>query len=152
MQDYPTPGELGREAFPLKNAHLARYGGSLHGRRDAAFFYGSFGGPEYSWFDLPRYLMGMGESLLWMWEPLLAGDDPTETRRDIAVPVYLVSGRHDRECPYELAREYYEVLKAPSKRFVTFEDSAHSPQFEEAARFNRFMVDTVLAENRGAAE
>jgi hypothetical protein len=31
---------------------------------------------------------------------------------------------------------------------VVFEDSAHSPQFEEAERFNRFMVETVLADWR----
>ena len=38
---------------------------------------------------------------------------------------------------------YFETLTAPSKRLVSFEESAREPAFEEQARFNSAMVELV---------
>jgi len=150
LPDYPVKGEQGRTAFLQKNTYLTKFGGALHGHTDTNFFFERFSGAEYSWFDMPAFIAGMSTALIWLWDPLLDSESVFKSRAELKMPVYLLSGIHDRECPYRLAREYYEVLKAPQKRFVSFENSAHSPMFEEPELFNRFMVETVLSDYRKA--
>lgn len=54
-----------------------------------------------------------------------------ETIKGVDVPVYFLAGKYDYTCCYELQKEYFEFLEAPEKYFYTFENSAHSPLFEE---------------------
>jgi pimeloyl-ACP methyl ester carboxylesterase len=53
---------------------------------------------------------------------------------------------------HDLAREYFGQLKAPVKAFYTFDDSAHSPMFEEPARFMQVMEQDVLAGKTALAD
>lgn len=54
-----------------------------------------------------------------------------ETVKSVDVPVYFFAGKYDYTCCYELQKEYFDFLDAPEKYFFTFENSAHSPLFEE---------------------
>lgn len=54
-----------------------------------------------------------------------------EDVKEIEIPIYFLAGKYDYTCCYSLQKEYYEMLKAPMKGFYTFENSAHSPLFEE---------------------
>ena len=54
-----------------------------------------------------------------------------EEIKEIEIPIYFLAGKYDYTCCYSLQKEYYEQLNAPSKGFYTFENSAHSPLFEE---------------------
>ncbi len=54
-----------------------------------------------------------------------------ETVKSVDVPVYFLAGKYDYTCCYELQKEYFDFLEAPEKHFYTFENSAHSPLFEE---------------------
>ncbi len=47
------------------------------------------------------------------------------------IPIYFFGGKYDYTCCYSLQKEYYEYIKAPVKGFYTFNNSAHSPLFEE---------------------
>jgi len=49
----------------------------------------------------------------------------------LQIPVYFLAGKYDYTCSYALQYEYYEYVKAPIKEFYVFENSAHSPIFEE---------------------
>lgn len=51
--------------------------------------------------------------------------------KSVNVPVYFLAGKYDYTCCYELQKEYFDFLEAPEKYFYTFENSAHSPLFEE---------------------
>ena len=62
------------------------------------------------------------------------------------MPVYFFLGRHDYQIPSTLAERYLNDLEAPKKELVWFENSAHSPQYEEAAKFNRLIRTKVLQE------
>ena len=62
----------------------------------------------------------------------------------LAVPVYFFHGRHDHTVSYALARSFLEELEAPVKGFYTFEDSAHSPIFEEPDHVRRILREDVL--------
>ncbi|MEA4815114.1 MAG: alpha/beta hydrolase [Oscillospiraceae bacterium] len=54
-----------------------------------------------------------------------------ESVPELEIPVYFLAGKHDLTCCYAMQKEYYEQVKAPVKGFYTFENSAHSPLFEQ---------------------
>jgi len=57
---------------------------------------------------------------------------------EMKVPVYFCCGRRDYNVPFKLVVEYAETLKAPQKRIVWFDHSAHVPNFEEPGLFCNF--------------
>lgn len=59
------------------------------------------------------------------------------------VPIWFLLGRHDMVTPSTLAHAYFESIRAPDKRLVWFEASAHNPPFEEPEKFNRVLVEAV---------
>lgn len=79
-----------------------------------------------------------------LWEAMLATDLSTQVA-ELKTPVYFFEGRYDYTCSYTEARAYFESLKAPVKGFYTFEQSAHSPIFEEPERAVRILQDDILA-------
>ena len=66
-----------------------------------------------------------------------------ETKNDFKVPVYFLHGLYDYTCSYELAKKYFDKIEAPIKGFYTFEQSAHTPLFEEPEKFNRILINNV---------
>ncbi|ALR99953.1 hypothetical protein ATZ33_00715 [Enterococcus silesiacus] len=62
------------------------------------------------------------------------------------VPVYILQGLHDYQTSYPGAKAFYDKLKAPTKKFYTFDDSAHTPIIEEPEKFMRILVEDVLGE------
>jgi pimeloyl-ACP methyl ester carboxylesterase len=71
--------------------------------------------------------------------------DLTQKVTELAVPVYFFQGAYDYTCSYRLAKAYLERLNAPVKGFYTFEQSAHSPFFEEPEKVRRILREDVLA-------
>ena len=68
----------------------------------------------------------------------------TDFRADVPrldVPVVLVEGRHEATGRETLAREWFESLAAPSKNYVTFAHSGHTPPYDEPGRFAELMSD-----------
>jgi pimeloyl-ACP methyl ester carboxylesterase len=63
---------------------------------------------------------------------------------ELEIPVYFFHGIYDYTCSYPLAKEYFEKLQAPVKGFYTFENSAHSPMFEEPEKFRQTLIKDVL--------
>ncbi len=49
----------------------------------------------------------------------------------LQIPIYFFAGKYDYTCNYDLQYEFFEQIEAPIKEFYTFENSAHSPIFEE---------------------
>lgn len=64
--------------------------------------------------------------------------------RNFAMPVVIATGRFDRNTDADLQKEWFERIGAPAKEHFWFEESAHSPLFEEPEKFNRMMIETVL--------
>ena len=62
----------------------------------------------------------------------------------MTIPVYFFEGIYDYTCSYTLAKAYFEQLKAPVKGFYTFEQSAHSPLFEEPEKMQNILQEDVL--------
>jgi pimeloyl-ACP methyl ester carboxylesterase len=51
------------------------------------------------------------------------------------IPVYFVHGAYDYQVSQVLAEKYFDIVEAPKKEFIKFENSAHSPNLEEPERF-----------------
>lgn len=62
----------------------------------------------------------------------------------LEIPAYFLHGKYDYTCAYPLAKEYFAQLDAPVKGFYTFEQSAHSPMFEEPDRVMEVLREDVL--------
>ncbi len=82
-----------------------------------------------------------GVSLLW--DTMLATDLSKQVP-ELDIPVYFFEGIYDYTCSYTEAKSYFEKLKAPLKGFYTFEQSAHSPLFEEPEKMQHILQEDVL--------
>jgi len=71
--------------------------------------------------------------------------DLTHQVTELDIPVYFLHGFYDYTCAYPLAKDYFEELDAPVKGFYTFENSAHSPMFEEPEKVQKILLEDVLA-------
>ena len=69
----------------------------------------------------------------------------TDKMHLITLPSLIVWGRHDGILPVPLAQDAYDRLGTPAadKSIVIFENSAHSPMFEERDGFNQAVVDFI---------
>ena len=75
----------------------------------------------------------------------LFATDLTRQVTELRLPTYFLHGRYDYTVSYSLAKAFYAQIKAPQKGFYTFEQSAHSPLFEEPERLRRILLEDVLA-------
>jgi pimeloyl-ACP methyl ester carboxylesterase len=78
-----------------------------------------------------------------LWCKLIA-IDLTKKVQKLDIPVYFCHGIYDYTCSYTLAKVYFEKLQAPVKGFYTFEQSAHSPLFEEPEIMQHILQEDVL--------
>jgi len=99
--------------------------------------------------NLWRGKAGSGISVVW---DKMVTTDLAQQVPDLAIPAYFFHGVYDYTCSYTLAKSYFEKLKAPLKGFYTFEQSAHSPAFEEPEKMRRLLVNDVLAGTNNLAD
>lgn len=96
---------------------------------------------EYSLCGLIKYIKGLSYSP----NTTLGRTNPDfmNTAKKLDVPVNLLLGHHDMNCVYTLAEKWFDELQAPDKKLIWFENSAHSPQWEESEKWNSEFTDTV---------
>ena len=70
--------------------------------------------------------------------------DFTATIPALDIPVYFFNGKYDLTVNIDLAKAYLAKLNAPLKGFYTFNNSAHSPLFEEPALVRKIIETDVL--------
>lgn len=87
---------------------------------------------------------GLAFSRRHLWDDLLA-TDLTALVDTLDLPVYFFIGQDDLTANHALARQFFDRISAPVKGFYTFQNSAHSPVFEEPLRARQILVQDVLA-------
>lgn len=89
---------------------------------------------EYTSCGLIKYIKGLSYSP----NTTLGRTNPDfmNTAKKLDVPVYLLLGHHDMNCVYTLAEKWFDELQSPDKKLIWFENSAHSPQWEESEKWN----------------
>ena len=98
---------------------------------------------EYAWPEKLRYTRAAARSFNLLL-PQLAAVDLDTTVPQVGVPVYFAVGRYDHMAPFEVSQTYFEMLQAPKKEWVWFENSAHFPQWEEMQKFHDLLANKVV--------
>jgi proline iminopeptidase len=121
---------------------LQRYGGAFHADLNVAkLAFISVTASEVNWRDAAALLFAKryNEAI----ENAEASVVLDRAHLKFEMPVFFVSGRYDHTVDAGLASRYLSRISAPRKAFILFDRSAHSPPFEEPARFNALLIDTV---------
>lgn len=121
---------------------ITRFAGIVRGMSLWRFTRITLGGPEASIFDLPNILQSQLVTPKVMWRELI-GVNLINTAPVLRIPVFFFLGRHDRVVTAETSVAYYDVLQAPHKTLIWFEESGHEPPAEEPDKFNKLMVELV---------
>ena len=135
ISPYFSPGQ----PAPLKNIYTQRrwvdfYGGVMAHRRsnsgesDVALL-----SPDYTDDEIGHIWDGNDFSESYLLVKLLSLD-LTEIK-ELQCPLIVFAGRYDFDVNAQVAAEWFAKVKAPSKRFVWFENSAHLPMTEEPGKF-----------------
>jgi pimeloyl-ACP methyl ester carboxylesterase len=101
-------------------------------------------GPESSLLDLVRLVRGSNFSTKALWTQLMDVNLSRDVLR-FEMPVFFVLGRLDMQVAAPVSAAYFDLIEAPVKALVWFENSGHMAPFEEPALFNRLMIDKVRA-------
>jgi pimeloyl-ACP methyl ester carboxylesterase len=86
-----------------------------------------------------------------MWNDMITVD-LRKSITDLQVPVYFFSGVFDYTVSYKLAEDYFKKIDAPVKGFYIFNQSAHSPMFEEPEKMGQIILQDILTGTNGLAD
>jgi pimeloyl-ACP methyl ester carboxylesterase len=78
-----------------------------------------------------------------LWDEMSAIDLAKQVTK-LEIPIYFFHGIHDYTVSYPLAKAYFDAIDAPVKGFYTFDQSAHSPMFEEPDRMRQIMLTDIF--------
>jgi pimeloyl-ACP methyl ester carboxylesterase len=142
ISPYPGP-KLTLDNIGTRSKWEMYYGGLAYGRQDYQFEDDTESlSPDYSSADLAAIGKGSLFSLNHLLQPLLAVDFDNTTHFDCPVIVFV--GQHDYTTAHELAEQWFDRIRAPSKRLVIFADSAHMIMQEQPGRFLMHLVTDAL--------
>ena len=143
MAPYPGTGKMTFERIGMRSKWEMYYGGLAWGRKDYQFDVDAEElSPDYSREDLDAIDKGSAFSLTHLLPELLATDFDHVTHFGCPVIVYV--GAHDYTTPHELTEAWFANLQAPSKKLVSFADSAHMMMQEQPGRFLVHLVTDAL--------
>ncbi|MYG18473.1 MAG: alpha/beta hydrolase [Gemmatimonadales bacterium] len=145
LRPYPPAAGPGAVDKLLATRRWAReYDGGWYGKPTFDLYFAlPEWGPEYTAADVAN----MQPAMAWAERHLIdraPAPRPARLVQRFEVPVVILHGRFDLHTPYQSARDYFDRMEAPHKRFVTFERSSHMLMFEEPGRLLLALVEEVL--------
>ncbi|WP_145408234.1 alpha/beta fold hydrolase [Paenibacillus xylanexedens] len=121
---------------------VKRYGGAsrLIDSPEATFFGMTFSS-EYTMLDAIRYNRGITFS-----QEVLIGEAmnhplPSKITK-LDLPFYFIMGDYDYMTSSHAAQLFFDNIEAEHKEFISYNQSAHYPHYEEKQKFFKWMVDT----------
>jgi pimeloyl-ACP methyl ester carboxylesterase len=152
IKPYPSPnGSTPERSVRLVRKWARTYNGAWFGRQDFDVFYEiQRWAPEYS--DQDVAVLRQAER--WAGGQLFASMMAADSKPlvEFRVPMIFLHGRYDLFTPYVAAREFYRSIRAPVKKFIPFERSAHFVMFEEPGRFLLTLINEVRPLTNEAAD
>ncbi|WP_066186567.1 alpha/beta fold hydrolase [Gracilibacillus timonensis] len=144
--DYSDAYYKDRKYFSIVDKYRAKFGGGFlrKGYPNRQGLKDVFGTRQYAFKERINVFRGIGNAYQAFGEKMAKTDLATEIK-EINTDVYILQGRHDYLTTHAQAFRFYDQLKAPKKRFHTFEHSAHSPFIEEQSAFLEKLKNEVLA-------
>jgi pimeloyl-ACP methyl ester carboxylesterase len=144
---YVDPKEALRKML-IERKYLITYGGAIkNGEFYPKAIKSLFVCKEYTFGDKINYLRGMKFTKNYLWDVVMKTNLSKEVPLQ-QIPVYILQGRFDYQTYYIVAKEYFDSLHAPLKKFFTFENSAHSPIFEEPEKFEKILKEILLEQQK----
>jgi pimeloyl-ACP methyl ester carboxylesterase len=132
----------------IERKYLITYGGAIkNGEFYPKAIKSLFVCKEYTLRDKINYLRGMNFTKYYLWDVIMKTNLFKAVPSQL-IPVYILQGRFDYQTSYVVAKEYFDSLQAPVKKFFTFENSAHSPIFEEPEKFERILKEILLGQQK----
>lgn len=143
LQPYPGPGRLTIDRTDAQRRWGVYYGALAAYRNNADFYFRSPRlSPDHTPADRRAMNAGSALSVQNVW-PYLA--DLSYARVDrLHTPVLMFLGRQDYTTPAQPVAAWMDRLRAPTKRTLWFEHSAHLAFVEEPGRFLTALVDHAL--------
>jgi len=99
---------------------------------------------EFSLYDIFGLVVGHKKVLKAMW-PEVGATDLESDCVDFDVPVFIFDGRLDKNTPADLVEHWYDMINAPEKCLVWFDNSGHNPMGDEGERFKRLLREKLIA-------
>ena len=120
--------------------------GTMHDMKSVinGIFFPVMGSREYSVREKINIWRGKAFSRGRLWDRMLMTDLAAKVP-ELGLPVYFCHGIFDYTVTCNETRKYFQELRAPLKGFYTFEQSAHSPAYEEPKRMLQILREDVLA-------
>jgi len=142
----PVNGFYKDDKMLVQRNYLNKFGGILYGKYGNSVLNTLPKIPcmfkEYSFKTMLNYVKA---NVYCLSQPL--GQEKVDFMREVTqleVPVFLFMGKYDYNTVYDLAKAWFEKLQAPYKKFITFEKSGHTPQWEESEKWNLCFETEVL--------
>jgi pimeloyl-ACP methyl ester carboxylesterase len=141
LAPYPGPiGSLTVDRISAQRQWVVYYGGLTSGR--SSFDYDADAwrfSPEYTARDIAL----TDEGGLFSLNNLVGQIQRTNFDALVSVgcPIFIFQGRHDYETSYAVARQWFGRVRAPSKKFVTFENSSHMAPLEQPGQYLQYLVE-----------
>ncbi len=138
---YPEPdGSLPLAKLSVERKWSIAFGGLINGRSSYETLENTERiSPDYTEADFKAIDQGSAFTLPKLLPDLMSADFTHV--QELACPVLLYAGRHDYTTPSSLVKQWFDALRAPQKRFVWFEHSAHMIYEEEPGRFLVHLVE-----------
>lgn len=81
------------------------------------------------------------------WGPTLSGPltkvDLPALGTDFTIPIFMIQGQEDLTAPPELAKAYFDSIKAPQKRFYSVPGAGHEPSAPELTLILKVLVEQI---------
>lgn len=127
------PAPVALKDLLVQRKWLNRYGGMVYGRTGGEAEGAAIAlSPDYTDRDLALVWKGNDYSLDKLLSQVVSADLSRVERLDC--PLILFLGRHDYNVSSSVAAQWFQRVRAPSKRLVWFEHSAHEVMIEEPGK------------------
>jgi pimeloyl-ACP methyl ester carboxylesterase len=143
LAPYPeADGSVPLDKLGTERKWVMFFGGLTYGRKDWSYYERLFQfSPAYTSADVAAVDKGSALSLPRLFPDLLQFDVSGVTQWQC--PIVLVLGRHDLTTPSTVAAEWFGKIRAPKKKLVWFENSAHMMMVEEPGYMLVHLVQDV---------
>ena len=139
--------ELPKDYVQIRDVAMHKIGiGTTHNMKNIIndIFLESLLFSEYTITEKIAFWAGKSKSgISVLWNEMIKKDLSVEIKK-FKIPIYFLHGIYDYTCSYELSKRYFNVIDAPIKGFYTFENSAHSPHFEEPFKLKEILLNDIL--------
>ncbi len=143
LEENPPPYWNNFQMLRYFGKWLTKYGGAFYGKKSQWIMIKKFlKSPEYSLKDLVKMIKGLLNSIKIVWVQL-QNINFLEQAPELQVPVFFFEGKHDYQVPFHLVVKYFESLKAPQKKLIWFENSAHCPNIQETDSYEQAIISEL---------